>query len=191
MRVQDPDLFTTSGKHPQYYIRPWIDTFDQQRQPTKVQKRIYLGRTAEISKRDALKKKAEIMARINRTQVVLQAQVRFGEVLDYYLNEFVHNPEKLSASTREKYENHIANHIRPAWQDRMLGEFRALEIEKWLTEKGKPRIVERSGKQKLIAGLSWNTRTDLRNILSGIFTKAIEWGVWKGENPVTHVKRRQ
>jgi integrase len=187
VRVQDPDVFTTSGKHPQYYIRPWIDTFDQQGQPTKVQKRIYLGRTAEISKRDALKKKAEIMARINRTQVVLHAQVRFGEVLDYYLNEFVHNPEKLSASTREKYLNHIENHIRPAWQDRMLGEFRALEVGKWLTEKGKPRIVERSGKQKLIAGLSWNTRTDLRNILSGIFTKAIEWGVWKGENPVTHV----
>jgi hypothetical protein len=99
VRVQDPDLFTTSGKHPQYYIRPWIDTFDQQGQPTKLQKRIYLGRTAEISRRDALKKKAEIMARINRTQVVLQAQVRFGEVLDYYLSEFVHNPEKLSAST--------------------------------------------------------------------------------------------
>lgn len=126
------------------------------------------------------------MARINRRQVVLQPQVRFGEVLDY-LNEFVHNPEKLSASARETDENHIENHIRPAWQDQMLGEFRALEIEKWLTEKGKPRIVERSGKQKLIAGLSWNTRTDLRNILSGIFTKAIEWGVWKGENPVTHV----
>ena len=69
----------------------------------------------------------------------------------------------------------------------MLGEFRALEIEQWLTEKGKPRLVERSGKQKLIAGLSWNTRTDLRNILSGIFTKAIEWGVWKGENPVADV----
>jgi integrase len=112
--------------------------------------------------------------------------VRFGEV-DYYLNEFVRNPEKLSASTREKYENHIENHIHPAWQDRMLREFRALEIEQWLTEKSKPRLVERAGKQKLIADLSWSTRTDLRNILLGIFTKAIEWGVWKGQNPVAHV----
>ena len=112
MRVQNPDLFTTSGKHPQYYIRPWIDTFDQQGQPTKIQKRIYLGRTAEISKKDALKKKAEVMARINRTQVVLLAQVRFGEVLDYYLNEFVHNPEKLSASTREKTTSKIT-FVRP------------------------------------------------------------------------------
>jgi hypothetical protein len=120
-----------------------------------------------------------VMARINRTQLVLQAQLRFGEVLDYYLREFVRDPDKLSVSTREKYENHIENHIRPAWEYRMLGEFRALEIEQWLSEKSKPRLVERSGKQQLIAGLSWNTRTDLRNILSGIFTKAIEWGVWQ------------
>jgi hypothetical protein len=50
LKLTLPDVFTTSGRHPQYYIRPWIDTFDQQGQPTKVQKRIYLGRTSEMSK---------------------------------------------------------------------------------------------------------------------------------------------
>ncbi len=58
------------------------------------------------------------MARINRTQVVLQAQVRFGEVLDYYVNEFVHNPEKLSVSTRDvRREDDFAIGILPHGRD--------------------------------------------------------------------------
>lgn len=187
MRSQDPDIFTTEGKNPQYYIRPFIDTFDKNGEPIKKQERVYLGRVGEISKRDAIKKKAEVMARINKSQVMLQAQLRFGDLLDYYLEQFVKNPEKVAASTRAKYETHIENHIRPAWKDCMLCEVRPLEIDRWLSEKGKPRVSEIGGKPVIKAGLSWNTRTDLRNLMSGIFTKAIEWGLWKGENPVAHV----
>jgi integrase len=131
--------------------------------------------------------RATTMPKINRSQIVLQAQIPFGELLDYYLQQFVRNPEKLAASTRAKYETHIANHIRPAWKDAMLGEIRGLEIDRWLSEKGRPRMIETAGRAKIVAGLSWNTRTDLRNIMSGIFTKAIEWGLWKDANPVTAV----
>ena len=187
MRVQDPEIFTTEGKNPQYYVRPFVDTFDQNGEPIKKQQRVYLGRVAEVSKRDAIKKKNEVMARINRSQVMLQAQLRFGELLDYYLEQFVKNPQKVAASTRAKYETHIENHIRPAWKDLMLCEVRGLEIDRWLSEKGKPRVSEVGGEKVVKDGLSWNTRTDLRNIMSGIFTKATEWGLWKGENPVAHV----
>jgi hypothetical protein len=102
MRSQDPDIFTTKGKTPQYFIRPFIDTFDQNGEPIKKQQRIYLGMVGEISKRDAIRKKAEVMARVNRSQVVLQAQLRFGDLLDYYAEQFVRNPEKVAASTRAK-----------------------------------------------------------------------------------------
>ena len=112
---------------------------------------------------------------------------RFGELLDYYLQQFVRNPEKPAASARAKYETHIANHIRPARTDKMLGEIRGLEIDRWLAEKGRPRMVDMAGKTKIVAGLPWSTRTDLRNIMSGIFTKAIEWGLWKDANPVASV----
>jgi len=40
---------------------------------------------SEIAKRDAIRKKNEIMGKINRTQIVLQAQIPFGDLLDYYL----------------------------------------------------------------------------------------------------------
>jgi hypothetical protein len=107
VRTQDPEIFTTEGKHPQYYIRPFVDTFDQNGRPVKRQQRVYLGRLADVGKRDAIKKKNEVMARINRSQVVLQAQLRLGGLLDYYIQQFVRNPEKLAASTRAKYETHI------------------------------------------------------------------------------------
>jgi integrase len=48
--------------------------------------------------------------------------------------------------------------------------------------------VEVEGQEPTIkAGLSWATKTDLRNIMSSIFTKAIEWGRWKDKNPIEAV----
>jgi integrase len=41
--------------------------------------------------------------------------------------------------------------------------------------------------QKAAQGLSWSTRCDLRNILSGIFTKAMDWGYHIDRNPVERV----
>jgi len=187
VRTQDPDIFETEGKDPRYYVRPFIDTFDANGEPTKKQQRIYLGRVSELTKRDAIRKKNEIMARVNRTQIVLQAQLPFGQLLDYYLEQFVKNPEKLAVSTRAKYEAHIEKHVRPAWKDTPLCEIRGLEIDRWLSEKAKPRVVTAGKTDKIVSGLSWNTRTDLRNLMSGIFTKAQEWGLWKGENPVARV----
>ena len=80
VRVQDPEILVTKGKHPQYSIRPFIDTFDQFGEPAKKQMRIYLGRVSEVTKRDAIKKKNEVMAKINRSQIVLQAQIPFRRV---------------------------------------------------------------------------------------------------------------
>jgi integrase len=42
--------------------------------------------------------------------------------------------------------------------------------------------------QKSRDGMSWATRSDLRNIVSGIFTTAERWGKWDGRNPARRVK---
>lgn len=187
LRTQDPDIFVTKGKRPRWYFRPFVDTFDQNGNPTRKQVRVYLGSVSRVGKREAISKKNEALAHINRSGVVLQSQLKFGELLEFYLTNFVRVPEKVAATTRNKYETHIDNHIRDAWQSRQLGEIRGLEIDQWLQEKAKPRIVQKGETQKIVPGLSWHTREDLRNIMSGIFTKAIEWGIWKGDNPVAHV----
>ena len=183
MRVQDPEIFATEGKNPRWFIRPFVDSFDQEGNAIKRQIRIYLGRCDEMKKREAITKKNEVMARINKSQVVLQAQLRFGALLDHYLAEFVRRPNTLSVATQTSYEYLIENHIEPAWGEKFLGEIRGLEIDRWLSEKGKPKVVG----DKIKPGLSWQTRTHLRNLMSGIFTKAREWGLWRDENPVMYV----
>jgi hypothetical protein len=78
----------------------------------------------------------------------------------------VTKPGKIASSTRSKYEHNIRNHIRPTWQNIALADMRTLKIQQWLDAKEAD-------------GISWATRTDLRNLLSGIFTKSTEWGLWK------------
>lgn len=188
VRVQDPDLMQTEGADPRWFIRVYVDAFDGNGARCKRRERVYLGRVAEVKKRDAITRKNEVLARINKSQIVLQAQIRFGALLDHYLTEFVRRPEQLASTTRAKYEIHIANHIRPAWAETPLCDINGLAIERWLNAKAQPRIVEKGGEQKIAPGLSWATRTDLRNLMSGIFSKAIDWQLWKCDNPVARVK---
>ena len=126
--------------------------------------------------------------------------------------------DRLAASTRAKYKNHLKNHIRPAFEKMMLCDVQPLLVQQWLDAKALPdpeaEIARRCEKchanswapSRLCAdrersiicktplpagtpaqGLSWATRTDIRNILSSVYTKAIEWGRWKDANPIEHV----
>ncbi|HEX3875402.1 MAG TPA: site-specific integrase [Bryobacteraceae bacterium] len=183
IRVQDPDIFTTEGKDPKWYIRPFIDTFDEQGNPAKKQQRIYLGRCAEVKKREAITKKNEILARINKSQLVLQAQLTLGALLDYYVENYVRAPGRLASPTQGNYERLIKAWIRPAWGDTHLGEMRPMEIEKWLYNLAAPRIVG----NKIKPGMAHHTRNDIRNLMSGVFTQARKWSLWKGENPMEFV----
>jgi hypothetical protein len=77
---------------------------------------------------------------------------------------------QLGAATQAKYETLLRKHILPAFGESMLCEITRPAIESWLN-------------QKASDGLSWNTRTDLRNLLSGIFNQAIQWKLWDERNP--------
>lgn len=169
MRVQNPDILKTGGSNPRWYIRPYIDVFNPETGEIEAkQERVYLGNCAEMPKRDAIRKKNEIMAKINRRQYVVQAQIPFGDFLDTYLREYVDKPDNLAASTRAKYRTHIKNHIRPAFASLCMVEVNTQRIDVFLASKEL---------------LSWATRTDLKNILCGIFSQAERWGYWKERNP--------
>ncbi|MBI3896612.1 MAG: tyrosine-type recombinase/integrase [Acidobacteria bacterium] len=91
-----------------------------------------------------------------------------------YVERVVGGKPLVAASTRQKYRNHLHNHILPRWADTPIGAFRAKEVLDWLQQE--------SG--------SWYMMTDLRNIMSGIFTKAQEWEVLPDifANPIARVK---
>jgi len=91
-----------------------------------------------------------------------------------YVQRVVGGRPLVAASTREKYQNHVHNHILPRWASTPIGEFRAKQVLDWLQQE--------SG--------SWYMMTDLRNIMSGIFTKAQEWELLPDTfaNPISRVK---
>jgi hypothetical protein len=63
----------------------------------------------------------------------------------------------VAASTRAKYLRHLQNHILPPWRDTPVQELRAKPVLDWLQQEGQ----------------SWYMMADLRNLMSGIFTKGI------------------
>ena len=80
----------------------------------------------------------------------------------------------LAKPTREKYIIHLEQRIVPQWGDRRLCEINPDEVQQWLFETCD----------------SWHMMNDLRGIMSGIYTKAEEWGYWPEgrRNPISRVK---
>jgi integrase len=171
-RFQEPTLKQT--KRGVWFIRPWVDVVGKTGSLIRAKKTIQIG---SMGKREAQAQAREIMSTINRADYVITSQIDFGRFLEEYTAMHV---DRLAASTRGKYKNHLKNHIRPAFDKMMLCDIEPLMVQQWLNAKGDPDAEGNPG-------LSWATRTDIRNILSSVFTKAIEWGRWKDQNPIEHV----
>jgi len=91
-----------------------------------------------------------------------------------YVERLVGGKPLIAASTKGKYRNHLHNHVLPRWATTPIGQLRAKTVLDWLqTESG-----------------SWFMMVDLRNIMSGIFTKAQEWEILPDTfaNPIARVK---
>lgn len=168
-RFQNPKI--QQSKNGLYFIRPWVDVITAD--GLERRKKTFVLGSAGTGKRAAKAKCDEIMKTINRADYVIQSQVPFGDMLDNFLRS---HASKLGYVARSKYEFLIKNHVRPAFGSLTTAEVTSRRIQSWLDAKA----------------LSWSTKTDLRNLLSGVFSRAIEWGLYKDSNPVrfVHVGRR-
>ena len=175
MRYQEPPIKKTTGKNPKYYIRPYVDVFKQDGTVGRTKQRFYLGSVESTSKNDAKAERQKVLNTLNNGKHVLQAQVEFSEILDVFEQKFVNVKGNLAASTQAKYTTHLKKHIRPAFGPRGTAEINTQFIKDWL-------------KAKEEAGLSWASRSDLRNLMRCIFREAIGWGLWQGENPAKNAK---
>jgi integrase len=101
--------------------------------------------------------------------------ILFGRLAEMWRRDYVDNPKvRLAEPTRIKYRMRLANHILPRWNDVRLGELRSKDILDWLQQECS----------------SWHMMVDLRNIMSGIFTRAHEWEMLPESysNPIRRVK---
>jgi integrase len=163
MRFQDPRV-EKHGNH--WRIRPVVPVVHDDGTVTRRQVSYRLGAIAEMTLSQAKQQKQEIMTTINAGKVVVQAQVRFGILLEKF--DTVAIP-LLAHSTRSTYRSHIRTHIAPAFAALKICEIDHATVQGWMNTK--------------LETLSWNTRQDLKKVLSAIFSSAKDWKLWDGENP--------
>lgn len=170
LRYQKPAI--RQRKNGVFYIRPRIDVISPDGGTCRDKKVIVL--VGAKTKNDANRMAKDVMEKINSPRVVQLAKITFGALLDVYEDKHINT--QLKATTQAKYRGHIKRHIRPFFGEMALHEIKTLTIQNWIDSKAE-------------AGLSWNTRYDLRNVLSGIFERAIAWEYWPHtRNPVDGVK---
>ncbi len=103
-------------------------------------------------------------------------QIIFGKLAELWLKDYAENPKvKLAQPTREKYRIRMDTHILPRWKDARLTELdNSKAIVDWLQGEC----------------TSWWMMVDLRNIMSGVITRAQEWGIVPRSyaNPMKWVK---
>ena len=178
-RYQRGNVQERKGKSSSYwYFRYRVDVPGPDCSVETIMRRQNLGPSKgdnRISRKQAEIERDRFVASLNQPTAAAASAplILFGKLAELYLRNHVEVDSKIAASTRQKYKNHINNHILPRWRDVRLADFRPLEVEEWL------RGLDRS----------WWMMVDIRNIMSGIFTQAQAWGYWPEDrrNPMTKV----
>jgi integrase len=134
-----------------------------------------------LSKKQAELERDKFLAKINRAtaqEKVVDGLVLFSKMVEKFRAAHVEAEAAgrflLAKPTRLKYLMHLEQRIVPRWGSLRLIEIKPDEVQKWLFETCE----------------SWHMMNDLRGIMSGIFTKAEEWGYWPEgrRNPMSRVK---
>jgi len=175
-----------------------------------VQRRHFLGWAEgkdKVKKEDAEIERDKLRARLNAPSVVQGGAILFGRIAELWRqNHASARANKVAAPTQQKYLFHLDTRILQKWENYRLGEITTLEIEQWLLSLNKmPRKKKKTkareatatatpdpaptGPQPQDTGepVSWNTRNDIRGVMSSIFTKATDWGYYELRNPVEKV----
>jgi integrase len=158
-------------KRPYYFVRVTVPKITETGRVGKREPRT-LGFVDEITKKEAMQRRSELLEIVNAGRMLVQSQVRFSEVVRRFLEIRV---PQLGTATQAKYRGQIAKHILPAFGELRMCDIDRPAVEQWLTAKAD-------------AGLGWWTRIDLKGILSGIFTTAKGWKLWEGDNPTEGVR---
>jgi integrase len=126
----------------------------------------------------------DLNAAPTRTEAAIQAQetkppepgdFKFGVLAELWRKDYVDNPKvRLATPTRLKYNDRLDTHILPRWKDARLSDLNdSKAVLDWLHK-----------------CTSWYMMIDLRNIMSGIITRAQEWNIVPRSyvNPMQWVK---
>jgi integrase len=167
-----------------WYFRYWDDVLQADGTMRAVRKFQVVGPSKgdnRLAKKQAEVERDKFLAAINKPTIqekVADGLVLFTRMVDKYKAAHVEAQAAgrflLAKPTRLKYLLHLEQRIVPKWGDRRLCEINPDDVQQWLFETCD----------------SWHMMNDLRGIMSGIYTKAQEWGYWPEgrRNPISRVK---
>lgn len=167
---QKPNVLKSNGPRPYWYVRYRVRVRSEvTKKFEKKQKWHMLGYCDNMGKREAERMRDELIQQVNGQVFHLRDQTTFREFVELYQRDFMPN---LGSATQEKYASLIRTHLIPVFGSLALRDITTERLQAFLTE-------------KKAAGLAWWSRSDLRNLLSGIFSVAIKWNYWTKANPVS------
>ena len=170
---QMPSVLQYDGPRPYWYIRYRQKVLVGKDQIEKKEIWHPLGFCDEITKREAMRLREQVLHQINNQVFTIQSQIPFEEFVKMYSE---HHLVTLAPGGRKRDLSLLKNHILPAFTGRKLCEVGAQEIQAFLNAKDAD-------------GLSYWTRKAMHAILGAVFTKADDWGYWNGSrNPVSRVR---
>jgi integrase len=185
VRIQHPAVHERTDRRGSYwFFRYWDDVQQADGTMKTVRKFRVVGPSEgenRLSKKKAEVERDKFLATINKPTVqekVVDGLVLFNKMVDKYkaahVEAQVAGRYLLAKPTREKYLLHLEQRIVPQWGNRRLCEINPDEVQEWLFETCD----------------SWHMMNDLRGIMSGIYSKAEEWGYWPEgrRNPMSRVK---
>src|SRR6516225_442891 len=185
VRIQHPGVHERTDRGVSYwYFRYWDDVLQADGTAKPTRKFHTIGPSKgdnRLSKKQAEVERDKFLSKLNKPTIeekIADGLILFKKMVEKYRAAHVEAEAAgrflLAKPTRVKYLLHLDQRIVPKWGDRRLCEIRADEIQQWLFETCD----------------SWHMMNDLRGILSGIYTKAEEWGYWPEgrRNPISRVK---
>lgn len=168
---QMPGVLRQEGPRPYWYIRYRRKVLVGKNEIDRKEVWHNLGNCDEITKRQAQRLRDEVMRGVNREVYTIQSQIVFGDFVEIYKKQHV---PTLAAGAQAKYCSLLDRHILPVFGPMKLCDIDTVSVQGFLNGKAKD-------------GLAWWTRSDLKNLMSGIFTKADDWGYFSDRNPVKKV----
>ena len=186
VRIQHPAVHERADRGGAYwYFRYWDDIMQPDGTTKAVRKFQVIGPSKGenrlLEEKQAEVERDKFLAKINKPTIqekIVDGLVLFSKMVEKYRAAHVEAKVAgrflLAKPTRLKYILHLEQRIVPRWGDRRLCEINPDEVQQWLFETCE----------------SWHMMNDLRGIMSGIFTKAEEWGYWPEgrRNPMSRVK---
>jgi integrase len=164
---QDPKVLQSKGANPFWYIRYRRSVLVGKNQLKRKEVKHHLGYCSELTKREAQRRRDEIMRDVNAQVYAIPSYIALGEFAAIYKQQHL---VTLAPGGRKRDVSLIDNHIIPALGDRRLCDIGTEEVQTFLNKKAQE-------------GLSWWTRKACKAVISSIFTKAADWNYWKGQNP--------